>query len=392
MGSSTEVENRLAVVIVVDGLRASALGAYGNTSFPTPLFDEFASQSLVIEWLLSTGPTLSDFYHGAFSGIESAAAHRCLLTDDASIVGCAPSNLFQQVAVIEPGADRHAQGLEGTHAANFFTLAVEQLAAWKKEIEQDRRGALLWIHFSGLSGPWDAPIAMREDYLDEDDPPAPEFVVPPRDSRGVVDPDELLGYRVAYAAQVSVIEPCLAGFVQAFDELPFTGKKLAMLAGGRGFSLGEHGYVGHGCQTVYSEQLHLPLLVLPSEAGGPLSRATGFAQPADIGATVAHWISGDADSNPVGQSLIRFLESRPGHLRNVVIARNAAGESMIRTPAWLMKQGTATELFAKPDDRWEANDVATRCPDIVEQLSKHVEVLNAGNAERLSDELTSPWR
>jgi hypothetical protein len=25
-------------------------------------------------------------------------------------------------------------------------------------------------------------------------------------------------------------------------------------------------------------------------------------------------------------------------------------------------------LFAKPDDRWEANEVASRCPDAVEQL------------------------
>ena len=27
------------------------------------------------------------------------------------------------------------------------------------------------------------------------------------------------------------------------------------------------------------------------------------------------------------------------------------------------------ELFAKPDDRWEVNEVASRCGDVVEQLA-----------------------
>ncbi len=36
------METRLALVIVVDGLRASALGTYGNTTFPTPNFDSLA--------------------------------------------------------------------------------------------------------------------------------------------------------------------------------------------------------------------------------------------------------------------------------------------------------------------------------------------------------------
>ena len=42
----------------------------------------------------------------------------------------------------------------------------------------------------------------------------------------------------------------------------------------------------------------------------------------------------------------------------------------LRTPAWLLvrRQDGQRELFAKPDDRWEANEVANRCPEAVEQL------------------------
>jgi hypothetical protein len=391
MSSGTEAERRLAVVIVVDGLRASALGTYGNTSFPTPLFDELASRSLVLEWLLSTGPTIGDFYRGAVSGVEAAAASRRLLSDDVAIVDLI-SGSFDEAVALAPSSAHRAKTSEATHAAAFFSHAVEHLAVWQKETADQGRHGLLWIHFSGLMGSWDAPLAMREEMLDEDDPPAPVFVTPPRGLRGVDDPDELLGYRVAYAAQVSVIESCLAGFVQAWDDLPFSGKKLALVVGGQGFSLGEHGCVGHDCQSLYSEQLHLPGMILADQTCGPLPRVTGFAQPADIRATISHWISGESRLDLQGRSLVPFLDSRPGQLRDVVIAGNTADEWAIRTSAWLMKQGASTEVFAKPDDRWEANDVATRCPDVVEQLAKHLESLRSGRAQPLTDDLTSHWR
>jgi hypothetical protein len=393
MGSNSETERRLALVIVVDGLRASALGAYGNTAIPTPQFDELASRSLVVEWLLVESPTLRDFYRNALSGLQGRDTRRWLVTDDASIVADSESGLFEEFIAVEPGQQRRARRLEATHAAAFFSHAVEQLALWQKDTAEHPNNGLLWVHFSGLSGPWDAPLTMRNELLDEDDPPAPEFVSPPGDLRGITDPDELLGYRVAYAAQNSIIEMCLTGLVEAFEGMPTKANKLAMIAGSRGFALGEHGYVGHDCQILFSEQLHMPWLIMSDQTGVPLPRVTGFAQPADIGVTLAQWLSGGGDADAaLGRSLLPFLNMEPGRLRDAVVAANAAGEQIIRTPAWLMKQGISTELYAKPDDRWEANDVASRCPEIIEQLSKHLEAIRAGTAGPLSDELVSPWR
>ena len=50
------------LVIVVDGLRASALGAYGNTSYPTPSLDRFAAESLLLDWCFAPSPDLPDIY------------------------------------------------------------------------------------------------------------------------------------------------------------------------------------------------------------------------------------------------------------------------------------------------------------------------------------------
>ena len=44
------------------------------------------------------------------------------------------------------------------------------------------------------------------------------------------------------------------------------------------------------------------------------------------------------------------------------------GQRAIRTPAWYLRAGLDPELFAKPDDRWEINNVASRCQEVVECL------------------------
>jgi hypothetical protein len=392
MGSSIETENRLAVIIAIDGLRASALGTYGNTAFSTPLFDELASRSTVIEWLFANGPSRGDFYQAALSAFSPYGVNCRLITDDSLLASSTGGNFFEDVLTIEPGVARSAKDLTATHAATFFAQSIEHLPIWLKEVTEQRRNGLLWLHFSGLNGPWDAPFAMRQGLLDEDDPSAPEFITPPSNVCDVTDPDELLGYRVAYAAQVSVIETCLAGFVEAFEQFTFEGKKLTMICGTSGFALGEHGCVGHDCQSLYSEQIHLPCLLMTEENPGPLPRVTGFAQPVDIGTTLVHWLTGIEAEEAPGQSFVSFLDYPGGKLRDVVFAKNLAGESTIHTPAWLMKQGGAVELYAKPDDRWEANDVASRCPEIVEQLCQHLLAMQAGRTEPLSEELTSPWR
>jgi hypothetical protein len=52
---------------------------------------------------------------------------------------------------------------------------------------------------------------------------------------------------------------------------------------------------------------------------------------------------------------------------------STADELWVRTPAWCLKSGhpvpgcenDSAELFVKPDDRWDASDIADRRDDIV---------------------------
>jgi hypothetical protein len=377
------MENRLAVVIVVDGLRASALGTYGNTVSPTPQLDDIASRSLVVEWLLSNGSKTAGFYGDiiANSAWKNSALKRWLLTDDPGVAEQLSKD-FEEVLLIESGTSESAEEIDGTHAAQFFALALDQVEERGGEV------GLFWIHFSGLRGPWDAPLAMRAELMDEEDPLPPEFVTPPIEVRDVDDVDELLGYRTAYSAQVAVLDSCLGSFVEALDEISNSPEKLVMLSSSSGFALGEHGCVGSECGRLYSEELHLPWLVMARETKTPLPRVTGLAQPEDIATTLSEWLS-DKSEQPEGMSLVPFLGGEPGHLRDWIVIFNHSGARMIRTRAWQLNAGETTELYVKPDDRWEANDIVSRCGDVVEAM------LALGNSKQgveLPEQLTSLWR
>jgi arylsulfatase A-like enzyme len=213
-------------------------------------------------------------------------------------------------------------------------------------------------------------------------------VAPPVAEHDVDDVDELLGYRAAYAAQVAVLDSCVGGFVEALDEIAGTTEKMVILTSSSGFALGEHGCVGSDCGRLYSEELHLPWLVMTKETEQPLPRVTGFAQPTDIGATLVRWFSGDSKSQP-GMSLIPYLSGEPGHLRDSIVISSETGERLIRTRAWQLNVGESTELYVKPDDRWEANDVASRCGEVVELM---LALEKSGQDSELPEQLTSLWR
>ena len=63
----------------------------------------------------------------------------------------------------------------------------------------------------------------------------------------------------------------------------------------------------------------------------------------------------------------------------------ASGQRAVRSPAWLLRESHAggeirRELFAKPDDRWEVNEVSSRCGDVAEQLAAAADVFQQAAA------------
>ncbi|MCA9236416.1 MAG: hypothetical protein KDA44_13165 [Planctomycetales bacterium] len=390
---------KFALCLVVDGLRASALGAYGNTWAPTPACDALAADSIVCDRMWCDSPTLAGFYNAVWSGrhavaelslaapgalplpaqLHAAGVATTLITDDASLETALPADSRVEGALAATDPPRESAGdLEATAMYQFFAAAAEEIAATLSAGAGDPSsgGRLWWLHCRGLAGAWDAPLSVRESLWADDELELPTFVDPPREV-ATDEPDQLLAYRAAYAAQVAVLDECVGALLAAVRECGLNESLLVTLVGARGFALGEHGRVGAAVDQLFGERLHVPCFVQASRDGVPWQRRGELQQPGALYATLRDWfgVEGDAGTGRRG-SLLQADD--PGDSESsCAVAVGQHAECTVVTDEWLLRrpphEGSgprpAPQLYAKPDDRWEANEVADLCPDAVAELT-----------------------
>ena len=377
------------ICLVVDRLQAGMLGPYGNTWVRTLHVDRLAAQSFVFDQAIACNPSLAavldDLWPAEFFGNRPAT----LITDDPAVNSHPSAALFAEKRLIEPASEfLEASDIATTQLAEFFRQSVEWLGGRQDPF-------CLFLHTRGMAGPWDAPWALREQYADEEDPRPPEFVVPPEHFLAPgYDPDELLGIQHAYAGQVSVFDTCLGVLLDALEESPFAASTLFVLVGARGFPLGEHLRVGPCDAALYNELVHVPLLVRSPGDVGALARSQALVTHRDLPPLLTDWLELTVEGSPSpAPRLSSHIRGEPNvgrdHLR---FSSNL--DRAIRTPAWYLRESgegstVKHELYVKPDDHWEVNDIADRCPEIATQLA---DVLaNPGLRNPLPDALVEEW-
>jgi len=167
-----------------------------------------------------------------------------------------------------------------------------------------------------------------------------------------------------------LLDLCLEPFLESAQAMAGWDRTLLALTSPRGYPLGEHRWVGEGDAVVYGEQVHVPCLIrLPHDVNAGV-RCQELVQPPDLCASLWEAFQLASDAAPSwGRSLLPLAGAEPPPWRDRA-ATVAPAAQALRTPAWLLvrRQDGRHELFAKPDDRWEANEVANRCPEAVEQL------------------------
>jgi arylsulfatase A-like enzyme len=262
-----------------------------------------------------------------------------------------------------------------TELAQLFAIAADQIEHWQaaeSDAAQDDAPRLLWIHARGYRGAWDAPLELRQSLLDEEDPAPSENVVPPSRLESS-DHDELLLHRAAYAAQTIVLDECVGMLLAALEAAGIADSTLVALIGCRGFALGEHGVVGADALNLYSEITHVPLLIrLPGGEPAPPPRLGNMAQPCDLRPILLKWFEAsiqDASS----RAIVTSGDATSDAARETTFSIGPENELALRTDSWALRRFTtkrpdgseapAVELFSKPDDRWEANEIADRCPE-----------------------------
>jgi arylsulfatase A-like enzyme len=401
-----------AICLVIDRLHAGHLGAYGNTWIETPAMDRLASQALTFDQMLVDSPRLASLYRSYWGGrhalcpdgpledqpalaglLHEAGVNTALLTDDPALAQHRLAAQFDELIQIDPPWEAvAAQEIEQTHLAQCFVQVIDWL-------QSAREPFLLWCHLAGLGTTWDAPAEFREAYREQGDPQPPSSAeVPAEILAEDHDPDHLLGIAQAYAGQVSLLDECVGALLEFVAASPWAPETLLVFSAARGFPLGEHRRVGPCDDGLYGELVQVPLMMRFPDGLGAAARSQALVEPADLWATLLDWWRvSQAPSSPSAESLMPIVHQAIAAPRDRLCIAGRQGERALRTPAWYLYLRAAAspfgglrpcpthgaELFAKPDDRWEVNDVADRCQEVVECLrdavSQFEQTLHSGH-------------
>ena len=156
-----------SILLIIDALRPSMLGPYGNTWFDTPALNRLASESIVFEQCIADTPDPVGGMGNLFTGrhfcqnsdfdvtlvdlIETVES--VLVTTD---VHCMPDvyDRFDRVVEVElPPAGELATELESTRLAVFFATAIQ-------EISKVNSGSFVMLYCGSLATDWDSPYAI----------------------------------------------------------------------------------------------------------------------------------------------------------------------------------------------------------------------------------------
>jgi arylsulfatase A-like enzyme len=315
-----------------------------------------------------------------------------------------------------------AEAGEGTPLERSLDATAEAL-----EKLAGRERWLVWLSLATPLPPWHVPPQFRDRYFvsesaakevddddeDEDqedeaegdeeiDSEEPPLEPLPDPVLGPIDPeDDGLFLRVRYssAGAVAYLDAGLELLINHLREEKQLDDLTLIVTADHGLLLGEHGVVGNVRPWLHEELVHIPLIIrLPRKDRGG-RRLSALTQCTDLMPTLLE-LFGVPLPQVHGQSLLPLLRGEVEEVRPYAVMGQSQGDGLewaLRTLDWAYLLPLRTfsgdpprkeQLFVKPDDRWEVNDVRQHHLE----LAEHVEqVLRAfSEAVRRPGPLTYP--
>jgi arylsulfatase A-like enzyme len=406
------------LVVNIPGLNLRYVGCYGNDWVDTPTLDSLAADGIVFDQhladCLGDWPSLwtgSYYFPWLLAG---SAPDRPGLEQAAQSHGL----ILRHVTPETPRSTSdvpYAACLDAIR--RVFRERAKHLAA--------TADALLWVDLPSLTPPWSVPdehlaryflpVAHEartddetDDELDDDQSAAvptdwdhsnlevEDEVRSEESSETAEEAEELLPLlcppqrinpsddalrerlQLTYAALVSTVDEFLGKLLDDLDRRGGPSDWVVLVTSERGLALGEHGIVGDVQPWLHEEALHVPLLLRLPGAAHACRRIAALTQPVDVWPTVLELIGREGKASH-GRSLMALVKGQTEQHRDYACAGwRLAGieEYALRTPQWgLLHPGDCAarppQLYAKPDDRWEVNDLYLRQQELAEPL-EHV--------------------
>jgi arylsulfatase A-like enzyme len=192
----------------------------------------------------------------------------------------------------------------------------------------------------------------------------------------VDDDDTAVRLQRTFAAAVTYFDHAVGEFVEQVRSHRLLDQLTFMVTAGHGFPTGEHEFVGDRMDHLHEELVHVPLIIRLPGTQHSGYRSALFSQTLDLLPTLFSWFNlrpPDTDGicliSKTGHELIRgraFACSGWTHAKRIYWALRTSDYAYLESES---EHKTVPLLFAKPDDRWEVNDIAQHFPEKVDELA-----------------------
>jgi arylsulfatase A-like enzyme len=381
------------LVIAMNSLHLGYLGCYGNQWIETPALDSLASESVVFDQHIADRPDAEGAWRAWRTGCY-----------DFPVRETEPADLLHLLR--RHGIETHLL-LDSEPRANTDIRAGWSELHWSESPEDVFNGAygvldelgardnwLAWLELSSLRPPWclaedtaqlyfaaDAPDEENEQAETETESVPLTPLLAPESS---IDPDDDATFtrlQRTYAAAVTELDAGLGGLLEELAKSDTFDDALVVLTSDRGLPLGEHGIVGYGHPWLHEELVHVPLMVRMPKKAAPGRHILTPTQPIDLMPTLLEAF-GLTPPPLHGHSLWPLIRGETKAVRDRAVSRLRVGditEAALRTGPWCFilplsagsdTQARLPQLYVKPDDRWEVNNVLQHHTDLAEELEK----------------------
>ena len=372
---------RPLIIVSLEGIAPHALSCYGCSWNQTPSLDRIAANGLLWDRLTANTDLPGNLFSSwTSSQVEWAERFRSigpvvLISDDE--LHELGEHCFDEITLLPFESVQENQVAE---EEAFQTRFGQLVATAIDRIRQPEAMGAIWIHSSFLTRCWDAPLKPMEsvtevEYLEEsielesnqeaNDANEveysnevcsklvipPSFQITPED-----DPDLIPQWIDRYGAQVGLIDMMMDYLLEEAEQMDAQ----IVFLGTSGFRLGQGGEFGTEPEKLRSGDIHLPLLI-GSEANLRIPHLTCSEQIPEILKSLA--IEGEPT-----YTAEQWAQSRSNSPTIPIQSSRTASAAM--SPKWfcVIDSDGAENLFLKPDDVDDYNNVARLRPDVVDEL------------------------
>jgi Sulfatase len=348
----------------------NAIGVYGNDSVATPTLDRLAADGITWDQHFSDAPDPVSAGRAWRGGCHQTPGLRNRNTPMIDLLNHKP----HAVLVHQPRAESHGEFYAGwrerfdAHPDPGHAPHSRILDHLPEAFRAAGESGLVWLDWDAFARPWYIPQDVFDAYLDDESTETLEpWSQPPT---GWFDRDDLESWEYlhrSFAAAMTTFDVQLGEVFQHLRDFGIWESLRVVFTTDHGLPLGEHGQIGWHVPMMHEEGIHLPLIIREPGDVRAGRRYRHFTQPADILPTLLGRELPGID----GRNVFDLTASRESVVGGRVQGSSAEWYLRTRDRQFLFPVGQEDReplLYAKPEDRFEVNDLRPRQLDEAEAL------------------------